>query len=88
MQHAVYAQKHLIKVPGIARLRPAASKPVGELRTELAAPAPDALVRDGDAPLRQDQLHVPQAQAEHMIELDRVADDLRREAVSRIGART
>jgi hypothetical protein len=42
-------------------------------------------VRDGNAPLRHDQLHVPQAQAEHVIQPDRVADDLRREAVSRLG---
>jgi hypothetical protein len=84
MQHAVDAQKHLIEVPGVARLRPAPPQLTGELRTELPTPAPDTLMRDGDAPLRQDQFHIPQAQAEHVIQPHSVADDLRREAVSRI----
>jgi hypothetical protein len=49
VEHTVDAQKPLIEMPGVARLRAAALKLAGELRTKLAAPAPDALVRDGDA---------------------------------------
>jgi hypothetical protein len=40
---------------------------------------------DHDAPLGQDQLDIPQAQAEHMIEPHRMVDDLGREAVSGVG---
>lgn len=50
VQLAIDAQKHLIEVPGIARLRPAPPQLGRELRTELPAPTPDALVRDGGCP--------------------------------------
>jgi hypothetical protein len=43
-------------------------------------------VGHGDAPLGEDQLHIPQAEAEHVIEPHRVADDLSREAVPRVGS--
>jgi hypothetical protein len=33
-------------------------------------------VRDPDAPLGEDQLHIPQAQAEHVIQPHGMADDL------------
>lgn len=78
MQHAIDAQKPLVEVPSVARLRPAPPRLAGELRTELSAPAPDALMGDGDAPLCQDQFHIPQAQAKYVIQPDCVADDLRR----------
>jgi hypothetical protein len=55
VEHAIDAQKHLTEVPGVARLRPAPSQLSGELRAELSAPAPDALKRDGDASLGEDQ---------------------------------
>jgi len=57
----------------------------GELRAELSAPAPEALRRAGDASPREDQFDIPQAQAEHRRQPDRVADALRRDAVSRRG---
>ncbi len=79
--------EHLIKVAGVAQLRPAPPQLGRELRTELAALVPDALVRDGNAPLRQDHFQVPRAQAEPMIEPDGRANDLSREAVSRVGHR-
>ena len=46
---------------------------------------PNALVRHHDAALRQDQLDVPQAEAEDVIQPDRVADDVRRKSVPGIG---
>src|SRR5205809_1075804 len=49
------------------------------------APVPDALVGHDHAALGQDQLDVPQTEAEYMIQPDRVADDLGREAMPRIG---
>jgi hypothetical protein len=41
-------------------------------------------MRDGDASLGEDQFYIPQAQAEHVVQPHSVADDLCREAVSRI----
>ena len=55
--------------------------------TELLAPAPNCLIGDGDAALRQKQLDVPEAEAEHVIEPHGVADDLSRKpmAVNGVG---
>src|SRR3712207_4400917 len=76
MQHATDPQIHLVQVPGVARLRSTPAQLPGELGTEPLAPLPDALVADYDAPLSQDQLDVPKAEAEQVVEPDRVADDL------------
>jgi hypothetical protein len=65
-------QEHLVHVPGVARPRSAPAKLAGEVGPELEAPLSDGLVADDDTPLGQDQLHVPEAQAEHVIEPDRV----------------
>jgi hypothetical protein len=54
MQHAIDPQKYIIEVSGVARLRPAPPQLRHEPRTELAAPAPDALVRHGNGSVRQD----------------------------------
>ena len=45
------------------------------------------LIRDNDATFSQQQLNISQAEAEHVIQPDRVADDLGRKAVAvvRIG---
>src|SRR5271166_4928097 len=47
---------------------------VGEAPAELLAPAPHGLI--GDDPLSQQELNIPQTQAEHMIQPDSMADDL------------
>jgi hypothetical protein len=85
VQDAIDPQVHLIEVSGVARLRPASAQLPGELGAEVLAPLPEALVCDGDAPLGQDELDVPQAEAEQVVELDGVADDLGREAVAGVG---
>src|SRR5437764_6631964 len=85
VQHAVDPDEHLIKVPGVSGPGPPPSEPSGELRTKFPAPVPDALVGHDHAALGQDQLDVPQTEAEYMIQPDRVADDLGREAMPRIG---
>jgi hypothetical protein len=87
VQLAVDFQKHLIEVPSVARLGPAAAKLVGEIGSELEAPLPYGLVGDRNAPFGQKQFDVPEAQAEDMIEPDRVTDDLGRKAVSGVGGR-
>ena len=79
VQHAPDADEHLVEVPGVSRLRPAPAQPAGKVGTELQAPVPDTFMSHYDAALRQDQLDVAQAQAEDVVQPDRVADDLRRE---------
>src|SRR4029453_17816859 len=86
MQLPAYLQKHLIKVPGVARLRPAPAELAGELAAKGQAPLPDALVADHDPSLAKDQLDVSEAQAEEMVQPDSVTDDLGREAVSGVGS--
>ena len=54
----------------------------GDLRAELDRPAADGLVADIDAALSQQLLDVPEAQVEPKIQPHRVADHVRREAVS------
>jgi hypothetical protein len=56
----------------------------GEVGPEPQAPLPDALVGNRDPALGQDQLNVPQTEAEDMIKPYGVADDLGRKAVARI----
>src|SRR4029453_299797 len=55
---------------------------VGELLAELEAPLPDRLVTDFDAPESEHLLHHPKAQRKAKVQPDRVADQLRREAVA------
>src|SRR4051794_24555404 len=60
-------------------------EPAREGLTEFQTPASDALVGDGHASFSQDQFDVPKAEAEHVVQPDRVADDLGREPVPVIG---
>jgi hypothetical protein len=83
--NAVDAQEHLVEMPGVARLRPPATQPAGEVGAEPDGPLPDALVRDHDAPLRQDQLDIAQAQAEDVVEPYGMADHLGREPMAGVG---
>jgi hypothetical protein len=80
MQLAPDADEHLVHVPLIARTGPAALQFVGEHPTEAQAPIADAFVADHDAAGGEDQLNVAQAQAEAVIQPDRVLDHLGREA--------
>jgi hypothetical protein len=67
VQLTVDPDEHLIQVPDVAWSWPAPAEPLGELRPELSAPSADALVGHKHAPFGQDQLDIPQAQAEHVI---------------------
>jgi hypothetical protein len=57
----------------------------GELASKADAPVPNALIADGHAPGRQDQLDIPQAETEAVIQPDRMRDNLRRVAETTIG---
>jgi hypothetical protein len=74
--------EELVQVPRVAQPTFSPLQPAGVIASELPAPLADGLVGDGDAPLRQEVLHVSQAQAKPEIEPDGVADDLGREPVS------
>ena len=68
---------------------PPTPQAAGETCSELLAPAPHGFVGDDSASLSQEQLNIPQAEAEHVIEPDGVSDDLGWEpvAIVRIGRR-
>src|SRR3954447_2253554 len=77
----------LIEVPLVAGPRQPAADLVRERLAELQRPLPHRLVADGDAAGGQQLLDHPQAEREAEVEPDRVADDLRREAVTGVGGR-
>src|ERR1700745_30189 len=72
--------EHLVHVPLVAGLGPPPLQRIGEDPAEAQAPLADALVADDDSTRRQDQLNIPLAQAEAVIEPDRMLDDHGREA--------
>src|SRR5690348_5030030 len=67
--------EHLVHVPLVSGLWPAPLQRIGEDPAEAQAPLADALVADDDPTRRQDQLNISQAQAEAVIEPDRMLDD-------------
>ena len=76
MLHALDLDENLIKMPLISGPWPTTSQTIGKIRTELLAPALYRLVGDIDATLSQDQLNIPQAEAERVVQPDGMADDL------------
>jgi hypothetical protein len=83
--HASDSDEDLVHVPLVPWPRPAAAQAVSETRAEFLAPASYRLVGDHDAGLSQEQLNVPQAEAEHVVEPDGVADDLGWEPIAAVG---
>jgi hypothetical protein len=65
--HSLDPDEHLIKMPLVAGPRTAAAQTVGKGLAELLAPAPNRLVGEDHAPFGQEQLNVPQAEAENVI---------------------
>ena len=82
VQLALDPNEHFIEFT-ICR-RPGSPPPhlIGKARTQLQTPLPDALIRDNDTSFSQQQFNVPKAQAEYVVQSDRVADQLGREAVA------
>jgi hypothetical protein len=83
--HPLDANEHLVHVPLVPRSWPPTAQTVGEALAELLAPAPHRLIGNDDAPLSQKKLNVPQAEAEHVIQPDGVADDLSGEPMAIVG---
>ena len=88
MPFAADAEEHLIEMPFVPGSRPPSAQPIREALGELQAPAPDRLVGEDDAALGQEQLDVPEAQRERVVEPDRVGDDRGREAVTMVWIRS
>ncbi len=63
--HALDPDEDFIHVPLIPWPWPPTPQAVGETCSELLAPAPHGLVGDDGASLSQEQLNIPQAEAEH-----------------------
>jgi hypothetical protein len=84
---AANADEYLVQVPFVARPWPTPLQSIGKQPTEAQAPLADALIADHDASGRQDQLDVTQAEAEAILQPDRMLDDLDRvsEAAIRVG---
>jgi hypothetical protein len=81
---ATDADEHLVHMPGVTRTWPPPPELASKVSSEPDTPLADTLVGHPDPPLGQDQFDVTQTQAEHMVEPNRVADDLRRETVARL----
>jgi hypothetical protein len=79
------AGKDFIHVPLVPWSWSEASQAVGDTRAELLAPPSRCLVGDDNAALGQDQLNIPQSEAEHMAEPDCVADNLGGEPMAVVG---
>src|ERR1700722_11901747 len=80
--HALDPDEDFVHVPLVPWPRPAAAQAVGETRTEFLAPALHRLVGDDNGALSQEQLNIPQAEAEQMVQPDSVADGLDGEPVA------
>jgi hypothetical protein len=52
------------------------SKAIAKTPAEFLAPAPDRLIRDDNITLSQERLDIPQAETEHMLQPDSMADNL------------
>src|SRR5208283_2424549 len=74
--HALDPDEHLVHVPLVAGSWPPAAQAVSKALAEFLAPAPNGLIGDDDATFSQEQLSIPQAEAEHMVQPDSMADDL------------
>jgi hypothetical protein len=85
--HALDPDEHLVHVPLVSRPWSAASQAARECLAELLAPLTNGLIRDNDATFSEQQLNISQAEAEHVIQPDSLADDLgwKAMAVMRVG---
>ena len=68
--------EHLVEMPGVSHPTAAAPQPPRVDRTEPLAPLPNRLVGDRHASLREEIFSIAEAEAEPIVEPDRVADNI------------
>jgi hypothetical protein len=61
VQFASDPDEDLVQVPLVTRLWSTSPQAVRKALTKLGAPSVNTLIRDDDAPLRREQLNIPQA---------------------------
>jgi hypothetical protein len=85
--HTLDPDENFVHVPLVSW--PASARVVGETRSEFLAPAPHRLIGEDDTALSQEQLDIPQTEAEDVLQPDSVADDLGGEPMTivRVGLR-
>ena len=76
-----------VEMPGVSQPPAPAPQPPRVDRTEPLAPLPNRLVGDRHASLREEIFGIAEAEAEPMVEPDRVADDVGQESISMIAGR-
>jgi hypothetical protein len=76
VQFASDADKHLIEKPLVSGFRSAPLERVGVGAPKTQAPLADDLIADHDPSGREDQLDLSKAQAEAVIQPDRLVDDV------------
>ena len=74
--------EHLVEMPSVSHPTASAPQPPRVDRTEPLAPLPNRLVGDRHASLREEIFGIAEAEAESMVEPDRVADDVGWESLS------
>src|SRR3984885_12601126 len=74
--HALDPDEHLVQMPLVRGPWPSAAQAAGKAPAELLAPEPNSLIGDDNATFSQEQLDIPQAEAEHMVQPDSMTDDL------------
>ena len=73
--------EHLVEMPGVSQPTAPAPQLPGVDRPEPLAPLPNRLVGDRYASLREEIFSIAEAEAESIVEPDRVADDVRWESI-------
>src|SRR5271154_6673153 len=76
MLRALYPDEYLVHVPLVPRSWSAAAQAIRDGLAKLVTPATNRLIRDDNATFNQKQLNIPRAEAEHAVQIDRMADDL------------
>jgi hypothetical protein len=64
MQLALNADEDLVQMPAFARPGSPVAQLLGKITAEFLTPAPDSFVGEGHATFGQDELNIPQAEAE------------------------
>ena len=84
---AVDSHEHLVQVPVVAQPSLASLQFPSIVRTEFLTPLSNRLIRDNDSALGEKIFDISKAQAEAMVNPDRITDDLGRETIAGVTRR-